>query len=99
MGDSTQAAVFRRGYREIAKKHGVELVDLQKDTYREYDAKGMRIAVCDRAAEVDYMINMPVLKGHCQTIITCALKNNKGIIPNKEKRRFHTWGCTSPSPT
>lgn len=96
VGDSTQAAFSAAGYREIAKKHGVELVDLQKDTYREYDAKGMRIAVCDRAAEVDYMINMPVLKGHCQTIITCALKNNKGIIPNKEKRRFHTMGLHKP---
>ena len=36
------------------------------------------------------MINLPVMKGHCQTLITCALKNNKGIITDREKRRFHT---------
>ena len=41
------------------------------------------------------MINLPVLKGHCQTLITCALKNNKGLIPNAEKRRFHTLGAAS----
>ena len=42
------------------------------------------------------MLNMPVLKGHCQTTVTCALKNNKGIIPNSEKRRFHTLGLHKP---
>lgn len=42
------------------------------------------------------MINMPVLKGHCQTTVTCALKNNKGVIPNQEKRHFHTMGLHKP---
>ena len=56
----------------------------------------MKIKLCDKAAVVDYMINMPVLKGHCQTTVTCALKNNKGIIPNSEKRRFHTLGLHKP---
>lgn len=56
----------------------------------------MKIKLCDKAAAVDYMINMPVLKGHCQTTVTCALKNNKGVIPNSEKRRFHTMGLHKP---
>ena len=42
------------------------------------------------------MINLPVLKGHGQTLITCALKNMKGCIPNKEKRRFHSLGVHKP---
>jgi hypothetical protein len=42
------------------------------------------------------MINLPVMKGHCQTLLTCALKNNKGIIPDREKRRFHTLGLHRP---
>ena len=45
---------------------------------------------------MDFLINMPVLKGHCQTIVTCALKNYKGIIPNVEKRKFHTMGLHKP---
>lgn len=32
---------------------------------------------------------MPILKAHCRTKITCALKNLKGYIPDKEKRSFH----------
>jgi hypothetical protein len=42
------------------------------------------------------MINLPVMKGHCQTLLTCALKNNKGIIPDSEKRRFHSLGLDKP---
>ena len=42
------------------------------------------------------MINVPVMKGHCQTKITCALKNMKGLLPNKEKRHFHAMGLHRP---
>ena len=62
----------------------------------EYDAGGFPLKICNKAMEVDYLINIPVLKGHCQTGITCALKNLKGCIPNSEKRRFHTLGLHKP---
>ncbi|MCD7922732.1 MAG: DUF362 domain-containing protein [Clostridiales bacterium] len=60
------------------------------------DRAGMRLRVCDRVDQIDFLINVPVLKGHCQTKITCALKNSKGLIPNSEKRRFHTMGLHRP---
>lgn len=56
----------------------------------------MELNVCERVKELDFLINVPVLKGHCQTKITCALKNMKGLIPNKEKRRFHSLGLHKP---
>ena len=96
VGDNTQSAFTAAGYRQVSQRYNVPLVDLQRDTYSEYDAKGMKVCICDKAMEVDYMINMPVLKGHCQTVVTCALKNNKGVMPNKEKRRFHTMGLHKP---
>jgi hypothetical protein len=37
-----------------------------------------------------------VLKGHCQTNITCALKNLKGCISDFEKRKFHRQGLHQP---
>ena len=39
---------------------------------------------------------MPLHKAHCQTPMTCALKNNNGVIPTSEKRRFHTLGLHKP---
>lgn len=96
VGDRTAAAFALCGYPAIAQKYGVKLVDTQKDTYKAYDAKGMQLNVCDFPMSLDFLINMPVLKGHCQTTVTCALKNNKGLIPNSEKRRFHTMGLHRP---
>jgi uncharacterized protein (DUF362 family) len=56
----------------------------------------MKIEICESSRAVDFMINLPVMKGHCQTLLTCALKNNKGIIPDREKRRFHSLGLHKP---
>lgn len=96
VGDRTDAAFRVCGYPAVARKYGVELVDNQRDTYKTYDCKGMKLNICDFPMSLDFLINMPVLKGHCQTVITCALKNNKGLIPNTEKRHFHTMGLHKP---
>lgn len=96
VGDRTGEAFRAAGYDRVCSRYQVPFVDLKKDSWKEYDAHGMKIKLCDQAASVDYMINLPVLKGHCQTTVTCALKNNKGVIPDSEKRRFHTLGLHKP---
>ena len=52
--------------------------------------------ICSRALDAGLLVNLPVLKGHGQTKMTCALKNLKGCLPDKEKRRFHALGLTKP---
>jgi len=84
-GDSTTRAFSACGYTGFAKKAGVELIDTQKDSYKTIDCKGIKIDICQSALAVDFMINLPVLKGHCQTKLTCALKNHKGVISDSEK--------------
>lgn len=96
IGERTSNAFRTCGYQELAERYGVPLVDLKEDQYKEYEVKGTKIKVCNKALEVDYLINIPVLKGHCQTKLTCALKNMKGCIPDSEKRRFHTLGLQKP---
>ena len=49
-----------------------------------------------RALDADFLIDLPVLKGHCQTNMTCALKNLKGCLPDREKRKFHSDGLIKP---
>ena len=96
VGERTASAFKACGYEELSKRYNVPLVDLQKDKYREFEADGLRIGICETVTKVDYLINMPVLKGHCQTGMTCALKNMKGCIPDFEKRRFHSMGLHKP---
>ncbi len=96
VGCRTAYAFQVAGYKDVCETYHVPFVDLQQDSWQEYDAKGMKIKVCDEVMNTDFLINMPVLKGHCQTVITCALKNNKGMMPNSEKRRFHSMGLHRP---
>lgn len=97
VGDSTARAFAAAGYAELSSRLGVPLVDLQRDSWKRHDAGGgLKIAVCDTAMKADFIINMPVLKGHCQTTLTCALKNLKGCMPDNEKSRFHELGLHEP---
>ena len=96
VGDHTEEAFEYCGYRDLSARCGVPLFDTQKDAAVSVDAAGMKLSVCRCVQDFDYLINVPVLKGHCQTRVTCALKNMKGLIPNREKRRFHTMGLHAP---
>ena len=96
VGDRTENAFQVCGYRELAARCKVELIDAQKEKSVTKDCGGMELRICRCAEDVDFMINVPVLKGHCQTRITCALKNMKGLLPNGEKRRFHAMGLHKP---
>ena len=96
VGDKTEEAFEFCGYNELAEKYQVRLIDAQKEPAVTIDCGGLELHICRCATEVDYMINVPVMKGHCQTKITCALKNMKGMLPNSEKRRFHAMGLHDP---
>lgn len=96
VGDRTSEAVTVCGYDRISEKYGVPFWDMQMDKGETTDCGGMDLKICGKAKSLDYLINVPVLKGHCQTKITCALKNMKGLIPNSEKRRFHSMGLHKP---
>lgn len=96
MGDDTGRAFRAAGYEAVGKKYGVPLFDLKRDKTRRVDTPLRPMDICCRALDADYLINLPVLKGHCQTAMTCALKNCKGCLPDREKRRFHAEGLMRP---
>ena len=96
VGDKTSESAEVCGYLDLCRQYGVSFVDTQKDSFHVRDCKGLELNLCDGAAGLDFLINVPVLKGHCQTKLTCALKNMKGLIPNQEKRHFHAMGLHKP---
>jgi len=96
VGDSTKRAFKFCGYEDLARKFEIPLIDLKSDSVTTLKHSGYKIKVCDEALDTDFLINIPVLKAHCQTRLTCCLKNLKGCIPDSEKRRFHTLGIHKP---
>ena len=96
VGDDTRRAFKVCGYEDLRKRYGVSLHDLKSDKTTGLTFKGCRIDVCNRALETGFLINVPVLKAHSQTRLTCCLKNLKGCIPDGEKRSFHSQGLHKP---
>lgn len=95
----TMAAFKKCGFEDLVKKYkdyNIKLLDTKNDPVITAKARGVNLDVCRTVYEADYLINIPVLKGHCQTKITCCLKNMKGCIPDSEKRRYHKLGLTKP---
>lgn len=96
LGDDTDRAFRVNGVGDVCRKHGIEYYNTKKDKYVTIQGGGQSFKVTDRIVGLDWLINLPVLKGHCQTLMTCALKNHKGIISDPEKRRFHSEGLHRP---
>ena len=96
IGANTQQSVKVCGYDKVCKRYNVPFYDLKKDDTRRVDTPLRPMDISALALEADYLIDLPVLKGHCQTRMTCALKNLKGCIPDHEKRRFHAEGLFKP---
>lgn len=96
VGDETLRAMRRAGYDAVCRRYDVPFYDLKKDDTRPVDTPVGRIDVCCRALDAGLLVNLPVLKGHCQTAMTCALKNLKGCLPDREKRHFHAMGLMKP---
>ena len=93
MGESATRAFSICGYTEIARRYGVELLDIERgqfiDVPTRSDGPFSSLSISRTVAECDYLINVPVLKAHCQTRITCSLKNLKGVMTSGLKSAFH----------
>ena len=93
MGYSATKAFEYCGYREMASRYGLRLVDLERDEFvkkpvrMEGPFKSLEIA--RTVLECDFFVNMPLMKAHHETLITCSLKNLKGTMSRSMKTAFH----------
>ena len=96
VGANTMSAMKRAGYDEVCRRYNVPFTDLKHAKTRKVDSPIGPLEICLPALDAGFLVNLPVLKGHCQTVMTCALKNLKGCLPDREKSRFHAVGLTRP---
>jgi len=84
------------GTAEVARKFGLQMIDLNHDEVVQVEAPDAYVmhtfGVARTALEADVIIDLPVIKTHARTGITCGLKNMKGVLPGKEKKRTHQLG-------
>lgn len=90
-------AVFEgSGYRALANRLGVELVDFNKAERRERAWKYGRLAVPAILEDADLYVNVPKLKTHGYTTLTLSIKNHKGMLSEADKKLDHQLGLHEP---
>jgi uncharacterized protein (DUF362 family)/ferredoxin len=80
------------GFQEVADRYGVECnLDTSVENVSIPDALLLkRTNIIKPALETDVIINLPKLKTHGYTLMTCAIKNLFGLVPGLEKAGFHS---------
>jgi uncharacterized protein (DUF362 family) len=96
VGSKTKEAFAKSGISRIAEEEGAELIDLKTTRTTHVGIPNgivfRRIGIPDVVMEADVIINVPVMKTHDVFPATLGLKNMKGVIQEKDKKRFHKWG-------
>ncbi len=90
----TEHAYEVLGYTKIAEKHGIKLVDLNKDQYEikeDTEALVLKRFEFPLTLKDSYIVSIPILKEHSITTVTLSLKNMLGATVG-EKGRFHRSG-------
>jgi uncharacterized protein (DUF362 family) len=86
-GTGTTDEVFQAtGYADLADEYGVRLIDFntaQAVKLSHPDAVQLREFHLPAVARDAFIISLPVLKDHCFTVTTIALKNMFGLAPSR----------------
>jgi uncharacterized protein (DUF362 family)/Pyruvate/2-oxoacid:ferredoxin oxidoreductase delta subunit len=90
-------AVFKiTGVRELCKRMKVDFVNLNNAETIEVRVPGgkthKKLRIPRIVIEADRIVNVPKLKTHHLTTLTCSMKNMKGVLPGRDKQLSHVRG-------
>ena len=83
------------GYKKMAKRKKVKLVNLSEDRYQEGKVKvanqSYKFFLPETIKSADLFVNLPKIKYMAHTKVSCALKNIYGCNPYPKKFEYHTY--------
>jgi len=98
VGVDTERAFEVNGIRKAVSGLGVKILDIKRNPFvkvRVPDGHAIgTVEISSIVLSCDVLINVPKLKTHDQLPVTLGLKNMKGVIPDEEKKRFHSQGLS-----
>jgi uncharacterized protein (DUF362 family) len=86
--------VLKTGIKKVCEEEQVELINLSTYPTTEFEFNKFgckKLVVSKIVTEVDFVINLPKLKTHSLTILTCGIKNMYGIVPGLTKSLYHKY--------
>ena len=78
------------GFDLLAERYGVKLVDGFEGPFSKVTAGDVTLSINKEVLDADHIINMPVMKTHCEAMVSLGIKNLKGILSVASRQRCHS---------
>ena len=78
------------GYLALERRYGVKCLNIFERPFEKVDlGEGVVLNVNVDILSSDFVINIPVLKTHAQTVVSLGVKNLKGLIDIESRKKCH----------
>jgi len=79
------------GYGALKRRYGVKCINVFERPFEKVDlGGGVELAFNTDILNNDFVVNVPVLKTHAQTLVSLGIKNLKGMIDIKSRKKCHS---------
>lgn len=88
----TPAHAFKTlGYGNLGKRYGVKAINVMERPFEKVDlGDGMELNFNTDILHSDFVVDLPVMKAHNQTVVSLGTKNLKGTIDIQSRKRCHS---------
>jgi uncharacterized protein (DUF362 family) len=88
---ATPAHAFETlGYAELRRRYGVKVLNVFERPFRKVDlGDGVCVSFSADVLASDFVVDLPVMKSHNQTVVSLGIKNLKGLIDIPSRKRCH----------
>jgi uncharacterized protein (DUF362 family) len=89
---ATPAHAFETlGYGILKQKYGIKYFNIFERPFKKVDlGDGVVLKFNTDIFNSDFIVNLPVMKAHNQTVVSLGIKNLKGLIDIASRKRCHT---------
>ncbi|MGD9039915.1 MAG: DUF362 domain-containing protein [Desulfobacteraceae bacterium] len=87
----TPAHAFKTlGYHALKKRYGVKFINVFERPFKKVDlGDGIELNFNSDILHSDFVLDLPVLKTHSQTVVSLGIKNLKGTIDIRSRKKCH----------
>jgi thiamine pyrophosphate-dependent acetolactate synthase large subunit-like protein/uncharacterized protein (DUF362 family) len=88
----TPAQAFESlGYNVLKRRYGVQCLNVHERSFEKIDiGSDVELKFNSDFLESDFVVDIPVLKTHFQTVVSLGIKNIKGMIDIESRKKCHT---------
>jgi uncharacterized protein (DUF362 family) len=79
------------GYEKLKRRYGVKCINVHERPFETVAlGDGVELDFNLDFLESDYLVDLPVLKTHAQTVVSLGIKNLKGLLNIRSRKRCHS---------